>query len=1034
MLSAPAGYGKTSLLIDMADHSELPCCWLALDELDRDPQRFSAYFIAAIAERFPKFGTLSTEILEKMNAFDQDMERLLVTLVNEMYEQVHEHFIFVLDDFHLLEGIQPIQNFINRFIQLVDENCHLIISLRILTSLYDLPLLVAREQVSGLGFADLAFQPDEVQALLAQNDHLRITDEEAIKLIAETEGWITGLQFSGSGLLRGHSMRPALNTGIGLFDYLGQQVMDRQSESVREFLLRTSLMDEFDASLCESVLAPLYPQPQDWQNWIKTISRNNLFALPVGADGRWLRYHHLFRDYLRDRFERDCPEEVMPILFRLGQAYEGMGEWEKAHYVCKQQNDMTLLAEMIERASTTMLQRAHLTMESWLNDLPPSMLRTRPGLLSIRGAITYMKGDLRLGLNLLDQSEQAFRRIGNVPGLILALVRRATANRFLGDYPASLRDAEEVIQKTEASDDLQMFHAEALRVKGLALYRLGQARQAVEILEHSSNLYFRLNDVSSIPVLLMETGMAYRAVGNYIDANTAYEKALQIWRQDGNLSWQASLLNNMGGLYQAQGEYEKAALYFEEGLLCAQRSHYLRLDALISISLGDLYSELEDIEVADLNYQHAADVIREMEDRFLKQSLAMARVNLALLQGDAKAARRLLGAMTGFKSSNQSHYEQGHSNLLDGRIRLLEAKASDAIPRFKEARDHFLEDGRALEKDMAQLWLAAAYCEAGTREESAGAINSLLEGRGPIAHAHLVCVHQARDWLEGLQKDPNVGRLVRDLFARADRFSAKFPAIRRHLRRQARVIQPPVPHLIIRAFGRATVNVGSRELTVSDWQTQSVRDLFFFFLAMSKPMTKEQIGETIWPGVYEPSRLKLRFKNEIYRLRRAVGQDVILFKDTVYSLNRDLDYEYDVEAFETYVANAKLAGGPREQIVLYQKAVDLVAGPYLNDIYADWAIPDRERLGQMYLTSLAALADLYQSNAQPEEAISTCQRAIDYDPAFEAAYRIAMQAYSRLGDRSSITRMYQSCSDTLKNLFDLPPSNETQELHRRLSR
>jgi tetratricopeptide (TPR) repeat protein len=344
----------------------------------------------------------------------------------------------------------------------------------------------------------------------------------------------------------------------------------------------------------------------------------------------------------------------------MGRAYEDLGEWEKAHHIYKKLNDNEILAKMIERAGFSMLQRAMLTVESWLNDLPPSFLRTQPELLSIRGTIAYMKGNLQEGLNLLNQAEQILREEDkNASGLTLTLVRRATAYRFLGDYAASLRDADEVIHLTETGDDLQLFYAEALRVKGLALFRMGHARQAVEVLEKSFELFSRMKHELSIPVLLMETGMVYQATGNYTEAGTVYEKALQIWHQDGNLSWQANVLNNLGILRQFQGEYEKAALAFEEGLVCAQRSGYTRMEALIAIGLGDLSAELEDFSVAQLNYRHAEEIVREMNDRFLIFYLIMAQAILALLQKKTIEAHQFILNAAGFMQLSDSLYEKG---------------------------------------------------------------------------------------------------------------------------------------------------------------------------------------------------------------------------------------------------------------------------------------------------------------------------------------------------------------------------------------
>jgi LuxR family transcriptional regulator, maltose regulon positive regulatory protein len=526
--------------------------------------------------------------------------------------------------------------------------------------------------------------------------------------------------------------------------------------------------------------------------------------------------------------------------------------------------------------------------------------------------------------------------------------------------------------------------------------------------------------------------MVYQAVGNYAEAGIAYEKALQIWQREGNLSWQANLLNNLGVLRQFQGEYEKAALAFEEGLICAQHSGYTRMEALIAIGLGDLYTELEDFSVAQLNYRHAEEIVRDMDDRFLLFYLIMAQTILMLLQKKVIEVRQLITKAAGMIQSGDSLYEKGLLNFVLGRLSLVEENLPQAINELKEAQHCFSEDGRKMESDSSCIWLAAAHHRIQNDADARQIIENISVGQRQVAHGILIAVHQARTWLDGLQRDAEVGRVVGDLLTRAGRIAGKMPEIRRHLHRVSHVIEIPNPHLIIHAFGKASITVGGKLLAHSDWQTQSVRDLFFYFLTSKKPLTREQVGEILWPDLDDPQKIKLRFKNDIYRLRRAVGQDVVTYENIFYSFNRALDFEYDVEAFESFLARAKLTTDIEEQITLYQKAVDVVSGPFLDDIYADWVMIERERLSQTYLATLLTLAELLQKQAKPEQALAVCQRALNYDLTCEAAYVLSMQIYHRLSDRASIIRTYQACQEALQRQLGFPPSNDTDQLYRRL--
>jgi ATP/maltotriose-dependent transcriptional regulator MalT/two-component SAPR family response regulator len=878
-----------------------------------------------------------------------------------------------------------------------------------------------------LSHAELAFLPREIQALYAQNHHQHLSDEMAKELADQTGGWITGMVLS--------NLQGVRISGVDMFSYLGRQVLDQQPAHVREFLLRTSLPEEFNAEFCENVLAPFYASrgPQNWFALMGLILEKNLFVLPLGEDGRWLRYHPLFREFLQTRLKEEHPHEIRPMLERMVKTYEQAGEWEKAYYICKQLHNPEALANVIEHAGTAMLQSALVTLEGWVNALPPSIVVKRPGLISLLGPMTAMKGNLQESNKLLDKAVSVYRKGRDKAGLTLALTRRANTLRLLGSYNESMHDIDEALRLAEANSAFQPHYAEALRLKGLNLYRLGESRQAVGMLEHSLSLYTAMNETGRIPTVLMETGMAHRAIGDIESAQHSYQEALKIQISEKNLYYQAETLNNLAVLYYLVGEYELASETFENGLICARKSRNQRTECVLLTGIGDLYSEVDEYDAALQAYQQAELLAGELPGFFISNYLILARGNLALWQGDLETVSQILKTSQKRILTSRSSYEYGLWNLLKGRFQILQKRPRKAISFLQDCKNSFTQDGRDLETLWSIVWLTVAYAQIGQVQRARDEIQDVLKSAGVPDHALLITILQAAPYLADLKNDPQIGRLLNTLLEKSQALKEKMPAIRRVLRHHAQSIQMPVAVLTIRAFGRPEVIVNGSVVGMPDWRTQSVRDLFFYFLYKREAITKEQAGEALWSETSDPQALKKRFKNEIYRLRRAVGRNVIIFDEEYYLFNRALDYEYDVEAFDTYLKRAQKARDITEQIEWYQKAVDLVQGPYLSDVTADWVVQERARLGQAYSAALEELARRYLNVNQLERCITVCQLGLNLDACNEMLYQLSMRANAAMGDRAAIARLYQACKVALYAGLGLSPSLETETLFRELT-
>ena len=379
LISAPAGFGKTTLVTEWVAGCDQKVAWLSLDEGDNDPARFLMYLVAALQTIAANIGKGIMGVLQAPQ--QPPIESILTTLINEITTNP-DHFIFVLDDYHLIDSKQ-VDEALNFLLDNLPPQMHLVITTREDPDLH-LARLRVRGQLIELRANDLRFAPAEAAEFLNQMMELDLSEEDITALENRTEGWIAGLHLAALSM-QGHQDNPGFIksfTGSHHFvlDYLVEEVLKQQSESIQNFLLRTSILDRLCGPLCDAVLGP---PSASGQETLEYLERANLFIVPLDNERRWYRFHHLFADILRMHLMAEQPDQGSSLHRRASEWYEHNGSAADAIHHALAAKDFVRAATLIELAVPEMRrnrQGATVTELGWLKALPDELVRYRPVL------------------------------------------------------------------------------------------------------------------------------------------------------------------------------------------------------------------------------------------------------------------------------------------------------------------------------------------------------------------------------------------------------------------------------------------------------------------------------------------------------------------------------------------------------------------------------------------------------------------------------------------------------------------------------
>jgi LuxR family maltose regulon positive regulatory protein len=707
LISAPAGFGKTTLVNEWLRQSDLCAAWLSLDETDNDPTRFLTYLVAALQQIGHTIGQIGQGTAQTPHS--APTEALLTGLINEIAAN-STPFVLVLDDYHVIKA-QSIHHALTFLLEHLPPHMRMVITCRA-----DPPLPLARwrgrGQLTELREADLRFTTEEIALFFNEISGLNLSAAQVQALENRTEGWITGLHLAALSMQGHDDLTGFINGFTGshryILDYLTDEVLSRQPEEVQRFLFRTSILDRLSGPLCDAVvgrgageqgsrgknyLSPPPPGPSaprpvsppaSSQEILEYLESANLFLISLDDERRWYRYHHLFADLLRHRLRRNSPDQLPALHCRASEWYEQNGLLAEAIGHALAAADFERASALIEQTAWEVLTRGEIAMLlSWLNRLPDELARSRPRLRMFNAWARAMAGQP-------DAAESYLQDIDSEdPQGEVAAVRAYVA--FLQQDSRAIELSRQALEHLPKQNSF-MRSIMAMSLGTAYYWALGDPVAAMRSLTKAVSLGQAAGDSYLVLMATSTLGQAQQMRGQLYQAAETYRQALQLatlstsqGEGGGGGSGRpppfAGLAHiGLAGLLYEWNDLDGAQRHAQEGIRLGERGQ--SVDVLQGgcsyLTLAELYQARGEVGNALEMMRKAEQFAQGHNQPYVIALAAALRARLWLAQGNVMAASRW-AQERGLSANDELSYARETEYITLARVLLAQGQAGEAL-------------------------------------------------------------------------------------------------------------------------------------------------------------------------------------------------------------------------------------------------------------------------------------------------------------------------------------------------------------------